>query len=76
MFDVDFAQDVKLDTSGAAVVTRWSGTVHVASPGEAARRAALPRIVEGGLYYTAVVHGQRLCATYCAGVRIVCTDAP
>ena len=34
------------------------------------------RIDPEGLYYTAVLHGDRLCATYCADVTVVCVNAP
>jgi hypothetical protein len=40
------------------------------------RSVSLPRLDPAGLYYTAVLHGDRLCATYCADVTVVCVDAP
>lgn len=73
---LDFAQDLKLFAGEQAVVTRWSGWVHLAGPGRPARSLRLPSLDDRGLYYTAVVTGGRVCATYCAGVRVVCTDAP
>jgi hypothetical protein len=73
---LDFVQDVQLADDGRVVVTRWSGRIHVLHPDGALRSAQLPALAEGGLYYTAVLHGERLCATYCAGVSVVCIDAP
>lgn len=71
---LDFAQDVKPAPDGRVVVTRWSGTLHVVSPDGGVRDVTLPALEPGGLYYTGVVTGERLCATYCAGVSVVCTD--
>jgi hypothetical protein len=73
---LDFAQDLKIMDDGRLVVTRWSGAVHVVSPNGRVDTVALPRLEPQGLYYTAVIHGTRLCATWCAGVSVVCTDAP
>jgi hypothetical protein len=73
---LDFAQDLKIMPDQRLVVTRWSGAVHVVSPDGSMARVQLPRLEPDGLYYTAVIHGERLCATYCAGVTVVCTDAP
>jgi hypothetical protein len=72
---VDFAQDVKLTPDGSAVVTRWSGLVHVAAPNGRVRTLALPKR-EGALYYTGVVAGGAICATRCAGVEVVCEPLP
>jgi hypothetical protein len=70
----DFAQDVQLDGAGRAAVTRWSGRVHVVDLAlPLARTIQLPRS-EGGLYYTGVLHGERLCATLCRGIEIVCRE--
>ena len=61
---------------GRAVVTRWSGVVHVvaASGGRAHGGAAAQR---GG---RALLHGgrdgDRVCATYCADVSVVCAALP
>ncbi|HEU4427866.1 MAG TPA: hypothetical protein VFT98_03860, partial [Myxococcota bacterium] len=44
----DFAQDVKLAPDGAAVVTRWSGTVHVVSRRGEVKTLSLPKL-EGAL---------------------------
>jgi len=78
---LDFVQDVQPAADGRVALTRWSGHVHVLHPGAAdaaarVRSVRLPPLEDGGLYYTAVLRGDRLCATYCAGVTVVCTDAP
>jgi hypothetical protein len=78
---VDFVQDLQLDGSDRVVATRWSGIVHVVDvapdgkPRETAR-IELPRRSPGGLFYTAVVRGDRVCASYCAGVRVECAALP
>ena len=71
---LDFVQDIK-PAPGGVVITRWSGVVHRVD-GEAIHSVRLPRIQDGGLYYTGVVHEDRLCATHCGGVSVVCVDAP
>jgi len=68
---LDFVQDVRDQPDGRVVVTRWSGTVHVVEPDGRVRKVALPR-TDGGFYYTAVATGDRVCATYCAGVTVTC----
>jgi hypothetical protein len=73
---LDFVQDLHVQRDGRAVVTRWSGHVHVIDPDDRMRTVELPRTVEDGLYYTAVARGDRVCATYCAGVRVVCATLP
>jgi hypothetical protein len=73
---LDFAQDIQPAADGRVVVTRWSGRVHVVHPDGRVRSVSLPRLDPDGLYYTGVLHGDRLCATYCAGVTVVCADAP
>jgi hypothetical protein len=73
---LDFAQDLKLADDGRIVVTRWNGTVHVVDRAGVVSTLALPRLDPDGLYYTAVLHGDRLCATHCADVTVVCVDAP
>jgi len=73
---LDFAQDIKLSADGRAVVTRWSGWVHVVDgPGEV-RSTRLPQLADDGLYYSAFAEGDRICATYCSDVTIVCRDIP
>lgn len=71
--EVDFAQDIQPAGDGRVVVTRWSGRVHVVDPPAGVRTVQLPALEPGGLYYTAVLAGRdRLCATYCADVTVVC----
>lgn len=72
----DFVQDIQFAPEGRVVLTRWSGVVHVAGPGGDTLRIELPRLDPDGLYYTGVLQGERLCATYCADVSVVCVDAP
>lgn len=74
--EVDFAQDIQVAPDGRIAVTRWSGVVHVLDPEGQLHRVSLPRLDPAGLYYTAVLRGDRLCATYCADVTVVCVDAP
>lgn len=71
----DFAQDVRPLADGGAIVTRWSGTVHRVHPEGRVRTLRLPRL-DGGIYYTAVLHDGRVCATWCGNVSVVCADAP
>jgi hypothetical protein len=70
--DLDFVQDIQVAPDGRAVVTRWSGLVHVVTRAGAVRTLRLPRLEPGGLYYSGVLAGARICATYCAGVSVVC----
>ena len=72
---LDFAQDVKLTPGGDAVVTRWSGILHIASRSGEVRRLDLPKR-EGALYYTAVANQGEVCATRCAGVEVICEAPP
>jgi len=74
--ELDFVQDIQPAADGRVVVTRWSGRVHVADARGRVRSVQLPRLDPDGLYYTAVLHGDRLCATYCADVTVVCVNAP
>jgi len=71
---LDFAQDVKLAPDGSAVVTRWSGAVHVVSRRGEVRTIVLPRR-EGGLYYTGVSRDGELCVTLCAATEVLCTTS-
>jgi hypothetical protein len=73
---LDFVQDIRVMRDGRVVLTRWSGRVHVVDSGDRVRTVDLPRPPEHGLYYTAVTHGDRVCATLCAGVRVVCASLP
>lgn len=70
----DFVQDVRDQEDGRVVATRWSGVVHVLEPDGSLRTAQLPRSEREGFFYTAVATGDRVCATYCAGVTVVCRD--
>jgi hypothetical protein len=74
----DFVQDIRVEAGGRAVVTRWSGWIHVLEPDGRMRSVRLPELAPRGLYYTATLArgGQRVCATHCGGVRVVCTDLP
>lgn len=72
----DFVQDLKTAADGRLVLTRWSGKVHVVASNGSVATVELPRLDPQGLYYTAVIHGERLCASYCADVTMVCVDAP
>jgi len=74
--DFDFVQDLHIAADGRIAVTRWSGEIHVLTPSGEPRSVAFPQPAPGGLYYTAVVRGERVCATYCADVTIVCGPAP
>ena len=74
--ELDFAQDIQVAGDGRVAVTRWSGVVHVLERDGRVRSVALPRPDPAGLYYTGVLHGRRLCVTYCADVTVVCVDAP
>jgi hypothetical protein len=73
---LDFVQDIQPLPDNRAVVTRWSGWVHVVEPPGRVRSVRLPSPAPGGLYYSGVLAGDRLCATYCADVSVVCRDAP
>lgn len=73
---LDFVQDIELAADGRAVVSRWSGWVHVVDSPRRVRSTRLPQFDEGGLYYTAVAEGDRICATYCSRVDLVCRDIP
>ncbi len=72
---LDFAQDLKLAADGSAVITRWSGLVHLVSRDGVVRDLELPRR-EGGLYYTGVRRGAEICATHCGGVEVACETLP
>jgi hypothetical protein len=76
----DFVQEVRADQEGSVVVTRWSGRIHRIEPLAnglgAVGHLQLAAPPEGGLFYTGVVHENRLCASLCGGVRVVCAQAP
>lgn len=71
----DFAQEARFAADGSVVVTRWSGRVHRVDAAGRVRHLDLPRLATDGLYYSAVLDGARLCATYCAGITVVCLPA-
>jgi hypothetical protein len=73
---LDFVQDVVAAPDGDVVAMRWSGVVHLVSRAGALRTTRLPRPAPGGLFYTAVPHDGRLCATYCGGIAVVCAPEP
>jgi hypothetical protein len=70
--DRDFVQDIQLDAKGTVVLTRWSGRIHLLRRRGPPQVIELPRAGGEGLYYTGVLAGDRLCATYCSGVTVVC----
>ena len=72
---VDFAQDLRAEPDGSVVVTRWSGHVHVIEATGEVRDLVLPQ-GRGDLYYTAARWGERICATRCGGIEVVCADLP
>ena len=72
----DFVQDLRIEGDGCVVSTRWSGRVHVVEPGGEVRSLTLPRTEAGELYYTATRAGNRICATRCGRVEVVCADLP
>lgn len=69
---LDFVQDIHFAPDGRAVVTRWSGTVHVVSREGALETLRLPELPERGLYYSGALADGRVCATHCAGIEVVC----
>jgi hypothetical protein len=76
---LDFVQDLKIAADGRLVLTRWSGRISlIETRGDASQIAnlRLPAFEPGGLYYTGVLAEGRLCATYCAGIGVVCAPAP
>jgi len=71
---LDFVQDVRDQPDGRVVATRWSGIVHVLSEDDRVQTVRLPRAETEGFYYTAVAVGDRVCASYCAGVTVTCVS--
>lgn len=67
---LDFVQDIQV-SGDRAVVTRWSGLVHVVGRDGSVRTATLPRAA-GELYYTGVLAGSGVCATRCGDVSVAC----
>jgi len=72
--EFDFVQDIQFTADDRAVVTRWSGSVHVVDATGTVRTLQLPAFEERGLYYTAALREGRLCATHCGDVSVVCAD--
>ncbi len=72
----DFAQDLRVEEDGSALLTRWSGRVHSVDAAGQVRDVMLPRSAAGELYYTAVRSGERVCATRCGRIEVVCQDLP
>ena len=70
--DLDFVQDIHFAADGRAVVTRWSGIVHVVAPDGSLETLRLPPLEAGGLYYSGVLAEGRVCATHCGGIEVVC----
>jgi hypothetical protein len=73
---LDFVQEIELTADGRAVVSRWSGWVHIVDSPSEVRSTRLPRLADDGLYYSAFAEGDRICATYCSNISIVCRDIP
>jgi hypothetical protein len=73
---LDFVQDVHFADDGRAVVTRWSGLVHVVSPDGSLATLRMPPIEDAGLYYSGVLAGERVCATHCGGIDVACAELP
>ena len=71
----DFVQELRV-SDGLAVLTRWSGRVHLVSREGRVRDVVLPRADDhrDGLYYTGILREGRLCATLCSGVAVACRD--
>lgn len=73
----DFVQDLSFGPENEVIVTRWSGLIHVLGPGHGERRdLQLPREDPSGLYYSAGLSGDQVCATFCADVSVVCAQLP
>jgi hypothetical protein len=72
---LDFVQDIHFAPDGRAVVTRWSGILHLFEPPGSLARLALPKLDPPGLYYSGVLAGDRVCATHCGDVTVVCAPA-
>jgi hypothetical protein len=72
--DFDFVQDIQITADGRAVLTRWSGWVHVVDATGSIRSLRLPPFEPRGIYYTAALHDHRICATHCRDVSVVCRD--
>jgi len=67
---------VRAEGDGGAVVTRWSGRIHVVAANGRVTDLELPRSGTGELYYTGTRFGDRVCATRCGRIEVVCEDLP
>lgn len=74
--DFDFVQELRPTPDGSVLATRWSGVIHEVTGDGEVRTRALPRIDPDGLYYSAFAAGDRLCASHCADLTIVCAARP
>ncbi len=72
----DFVQDLRIEPGDRVVATRWSGIVHVIEGNGQVSEVRLPEFTPEGLYYTAVLTGDRLCATFCADISVACGPRP
>jgi hypothetical protein len=72
--ELDFVQDIQV-AGDTAVVTRWSGRVHVVSRDGPPRSVALPKQGDE-LYYTGVRADGAVCATRCDDVGVACAPIP
>lgn len=73
---LDFAQGIEIEETGRVLVTTWSGRVFGLDPESfTVETITFPRLQAGGLYYAAATNRDTTCASYCAGIRIVCTPA-
>ena len=63
-----------MDRRGRVLVTRWSGRFHTVERDGSVRHVTLPRLTPDALYYTGVRVGDRVCATHCGGIRVVCQN--
>ncbi|MED5261611.1 MAG: hypothetical protein VX574_04365 [Myxococcota bacterium] len=73
--NLDFAQNLRLSADGRVLVTTWGGRIFSVNPQTTGRVQVFdfPRARKDGLYYSAVSAGRSICATYCAGLSVVCT---
>lgn len=72
----DFVQEISFGKQKQVVLTSWSGEIHILDTDGKAKRMPLPNPDESGLYYTGVMHGAHLCATYCLDVAVTCAPLP
>jgi hypothetical protein len=72
--EFDFVQDIQFTSDDRAVITRWSGWVHVVDASGAIHSRQLPAFEPRGIYYSAALHGRRVCATHCGDVTVVCQE--